>query len=135
MIAKKGAPFGAKLKPSKKMQQLIIVMHLIALFATIASALPLAVKLFMALLIGLNFKAIFPIVKTDHRIIRYSEHLGWEIFEGDTYKSITVLKSTVTTPFLSFLHIQGKPAIVIACDALSEDDYRQLLVKLKMTVR
>ena len=117
------------------MQQLIIVLHMIAVFAAISSALPVATKLLLALLIGLNFKAIFPLVKTGQRIIRYSEHLGWEIFEGDTYKSITVLKSTVTTPFISFLHIQGKPAILIACDALSEDDYRQLLVKLKITVQ
>jgi xanthine/uracil/vitamin C permease (AzgA family) len=135
LIAKKhGAPFVAELKPSKKLQRLTIVIHVIALGASLVNALPLAVKLAIAAVIGLNFKANFPQLKNEQRKIRHTEKLGWEISEGSEFEAVILLPSTIVTTFLIFLHIENKPAILVANDALSTDDYRQLLVKLKMTV-
>jgi hypothetical protein len=135
LIAKKhGAPLVAGLKSSKNLQRLVIVIHLIALGAAIASALPFAARLVVAILIGLNFKTHFPSLKNEQRKIRYTEKLGWEISEGGDFEAVDILKSTVVTTFFIFLQIRKKPTILIANDALSEDDYRQLVVKLKMTV-
>ena len=136
MIAKKhGAPFVAELKSSRKLQRLVIVIHLIALGASAVNALPLVVKLAIAILISVNFKINFPRLKIEQRKIRYTEKLGWEISEGGDFEAIEILKSTVVTTFFIFLQMQGKPTILIANDALSEDDYRRLIVKLKTTVR
>jgi hypothetical protein len=135
LIAKKhGAPFVAELKPSKNLQRLIIVIHVIALSAGIVNSLPIAVKLTIAALIGLNFKINFPQLKIEQRKIRYTENLGWEISDGGAFVAVEILKSTVVTTAFIFLQMQNKPTIFIANDALSEDDYRQLIVKLKMTV-
>ena len=135
MIAKKhGAPFVTELISSKKLQRLVIVTHLIALGASVSNALPLILKLVLAVLIGLNFKLNFPSLKNEQRKIRYTKKLGWEISEGGDFEAADILKSTVVTIFFIFLQIQNKPTILIANDALSEDDYRQLIVKLKMTV-
>jgi hypothetical protein len=135
LIAKKyGAPFVAELKPSKKLQRLLIAIHLTALAASAVNTLPLAVKLATAILIGLNFKINFPSLKNEQHKIRYTEKQGWEISEGDDFEAADILKSTIVTTFFIFLQIQNKPTILIANDALSEDDYRQLIVKLKITV-
>jgi hypothetical protein len=135
LIAKKhGAPFVAELKSSRKLQRLIIVIHLIALGASAVNALPLIVKLAIAILIGLNFKINLPRIKIEQRKIRYTEKLGWEISEGGDFEAVAILKSTVVTTVFIFLQMHNKPTILIANDALREDDYRQLIVKLKMTV-
>jgi hypothetical protein len=135
LIAKKhGAPFVVELKPSKNLQRLIIVIHVIALSAGIVNSLPMVVKLTLAALIGLNFKINFPQSKIEQRKIRYTEKLGWEISEGGDFEVVEILKSTVVTTVFIFLQMHNKPTILIANDALREDDYRQLIVKLKMTV-
>jgi hypothetical protein len=135
LIAKKhGAPFVAELKSSRKLQRLVIVIHLIALGASVVNALPLVVKLAIAILIGLNFKINFPRLKIEQRKIRYTEKLGWEISEGGDFVAVEILKSTVVTTVFIFLQMHDKATILIANDALREDDYRQLIVKLKMTV-
>jgi hypothetical protein len=92
------------------------------------------VKLTIAALIGLDFKINFPQLKIEQRKIRYSEKLGWEISEGGDFEAVEILKSTVVTTAFIFLQMHNKPTILIANDALREDDYRQLIVKLKMTV-
>lgn len=135
LIAQKhGATFIADLKPSKKLHRLVIVIHIIALAAGFGNALPLAVKLAIAVVIGLSFKVNFPKFNNEPRKIKYTEKLGWEIAEDDKSDAVNILSTTVVTTTFIFLHIQQKPSIIIANDALSEDDYRQLIIKLKMTV-
>jgi hypothetical protein len=134
LIAKKqGAPFVAELKPSKNLQRLVIVIHSIACVATVSNALPLVAKLAIVVLVGVNFRVNFPRLKNEQRKIRHTEKLGWEISDGGDFKAATILRSTVVTTFLIFLHIKDNPPILVANDALSMDDYKQLLVKLKMT--
>jgi hypothetical protein len=134
LIAKKhGTPFLADLKPSKKLQRLVTLIHLLALAASMANALPLILKMGIAALIGLNFKVSHKRLKFEQRKIRYTERLGWEISEGGDFEAVQILKSTVTTTAFIFLQMQNKPAMLIASDALHEDDYRKFIVKLKMT--
>jgi hypothetical protein len=134
LIAKKdGAPFLAELKPSKKIRHLLIVIHVLALGAGIANTLPFVLKLGIAALIGLNFRLNFHRLKIERRKIKYTEKLGWEISDGDDFETVEILKSSVITATFIFLQMQDKPTVLIASDALSEDDYRQLIVKLKIT--
>ncbi len=134
MIGKKlSTPFVAELKPSLKLQRLLIVIHVIALGACFANALPLQLKLITALLIGVNFKLTFPPLKIERRKISYTDKQGWQICDGGEFLSVDILKSTVITTFFIFLHLRDKPTILIANDALNEDAYRELIVRLKIT--
>lgn len=110
-------------------------MHILALGASIANALPFVLKLGLASLIGLNFKMNFHRLKIERRKIRYAEKLAWEISYGGDFETVDILKSTVITTTFIFLQMQDKPTILIANDALGEDDYRQLVVRLKITVQ
>lgn len=134
MISKKpSAPFIADLKPSQKIQRLVILIHLLALGAGFANALPFGLKLLIALFIAFHFKLTFSVFKTECRKLIYTEKQSWQLSENGAFSSIEISKSTVITPFFIFLHLQNKPAVLIANDSLDEDIYRELIVKLKIT--
>lgn len=128
-------PFLAELRPSKNLQRLYVVIHCLALAASVANALPLAVKLVVIVFIGLNCKIGFPRLKHEHRKLKYSEKSGWAISKGDDFVAVIIARTTVITTFFIFLHLENKDTVLIANDALTEDDYRQLIVKLKMSFR
>ena len=126
-------PFLAKLKPSKLLQQINSAIHLAAWLACFANALPLSIQLCIAFLIGLDFWFNFKRLKSGQNLISYSDTKGWQLADNGGFENIQSLSSTVITAFLIFLHIANKPSIHIAHDALSAEDFRRLIVKLKMT--
>lgn len=127
-----------ELKPSQRLERLLVVMHLLALASSIANALPIPVKL--ALLTGILIHFSFNIkhLKRKHYKIKQSDAFGWEISDGNDFKPVQIMNSTVITLFAIFLHFNNdadKQAVLIVNDALAEDDYRRLIVRLKTTVR
>lgn len=123
-----------ELKPSVRLKQLLVVMHALALASSIANALPIAVKL--ALLTGIcaHLRFIFKRVKNQRYNIKQSETFGWELSVGNDFEQIQILDSTVITTFAIFLHFNRdakKRSLLIMNDALNEDDYRRLIVRLK----
>jgi toxin CptA len=124
----------AELKPSKRLKQLLIIIHVLTLASTLANALPVAVKLAILTGICLNFLFVINNLKGERYTIKHTEALGWEIADGNGFESIQVLNSTVITVFAIFLHFNKnahKQSVLIMNDALSEDDYRRLVVRLK----
>ena len=71
------------------------------------------------------------------QIIKYTEASGWEILEGNDFEPVRIINSTVITVYVIFLHVirqnAGKKTILSLNDAVSEDDYRFLIVKLRTT--
>lgn len=127
-------PFLAELKPSKLLQQINSVIHLAAWLACFANALPLLVQMGVAYLIGADFWFYFKRLKSEQHLISHSETKGWQLANSGDFENIQILSSTVITTFLIFLHIANKPSVLIAHDALSAEDFRRLIVKLKMTI-
>lgn len=136
LIAQKfNSSFVAELKPSKNLQYLVQTIHGIALVACFANALPLTWQFAVALLICLNFKITYPKFNTEKRKIRFTEKSSWEIANGDDFETIEILSSTVITTAYIFLHLKNKAPIVVASDALNQTEYRQFIVKLKITIK
>ncbi len=136
MQKKHEAPLLLELKPSKRLKHLLIVMHVLALASSIANALPVTVKL--ALLVGICIHFCFTLkrLKNKHYKIKQSEASGWEISDGNDFKPVQIMNSTVITLFAIFLHVNsnaGKQSVLIVNDALTGDDYRHLIVRLKTT--
>lgn len=130
---KTSPPFLTQLKPSKKLQHLCLTAHLLALGAGFSNTLPIVIKLAIAVIIGVNCKMQFKNLKRERRTLKYTETRGWEMSDGGDFETVQILKSTVITTFFIFLQIRNKPAFIIANDAINNDDYRQLIIKLKMT--
>lgn len=135
MQKKHELPLLLELKPSKRLKRLLVVIHVLAMGSSIANTLPITVKL--ALLTGICLHLCFVInrLKNQQCKIKQSEALGWTILsDGNDFEPIQILNSTVITVFAIFLHFNKnthKQAVLIASDALSEDDYRRLIVRLK----
>jgi hypothetical protein len=71
-------------------------------------------------------------------ILRFSLLSGWAIaYAENHYHPITITPSTVITRYLIILHFkmqnQQKQAILIFNDALNGDEYRKLVVELKIS--
>ncbi|MDP3589992.1 MAG: hypothetical protein Q8R54_05570 [Methylobacter sp.] len=128
-------PLLLELNPSKRLSQLLVVMHVLALGSSIANALPLAAKLALLAAICLHLWFVFRRLKSKQYIIKQSEAAGWEISDvHDFFEPVHILNSTVITVFAIFLHFNnhaGKQSVLIVNDALSEADYRRLIVRLK----
>lgn len=134
-MAKKHEPsLLVELKSSKRLKRLLIVMHVLALGSSIASALPIAVKLTLSAGVCLHFGYTVKRLTSKPCIIKHTEEFDWEISDGNDFESIQILNSTVTTVFAIFLHFNKnahKQSLLILNDALTEDDYRRLIVRLK----
>lgn len=134
-MSKKHEPsLSVELQPSRRLKQLLIIMHLLALASSIANALPVIVKLAMVIGIGLHLYFVLTRLKSDQYVIKHSETSGWEIASDNDFKPIQILNSTVITLFAIFLHFNKnahKQSVLIVNDALNEDDYRRLIVRLK----
>jgi hypothetical protein len=134
LTRKHEAPLLVELRPSRRLKRLLAVMHLLALASSIANALPVIVKLVLVIGIGLHFYLALTRLKSEQYAIRHSETSGWEIASGNNFKPVQILNSTVITLFAIFLHFDKnahKQSVLIVNDALSEDDYRRLIVRLK----
>lgn len=127
-----------ELKPSKRLEQLLIFAHVLALGACLAAALPLAIKLALLAGIGLYCWGVIRHLNDFRQTIRYTEASGWEILDGNDFEPVRVINSTVITVYVIFLQVirqnAGKKTIIVLNDALSEDDYRFLIVKLRTSV-
>jgi hypothetical protein len=113
-------------------------MHVLAMGACLANALPPAIKVSLLIGICLNLWLAVKRLSDAQPIIKYTEAACWEISNGQDFEPVRILNSTVITLYAIFLHAarqdQGKKTIIILRDALLEDDYRRLIVKLRTTV-
>ncbi len=130
------------LKPSKRLKKMVVFIHTLALGASMANALAFAIKISLFAIICINLWLSVRRLNLERYTIKHTEAFGWEVSEGLVFVSVEILKSTVITTFALFLHYkhgsQSQPSksgykktLLILNDALAEEDYRCLIVKLK----
>ena len=132
------------IKPSRRLIKAVVFVHALALGAATANTLALAVKIgLVALVCGYCLLTVRRL-NAEHYTIKYTDAGGWQLLEGADFVSIEILKSTVVTTFALFLHfrygsqaqsrtVSPKKTRLILNDALADEDYRSLIVKLKTT--
>ena len=135
MSLKKSQPLRLVINESKRLNQLMVFIHSLALIASMISSLPISLKGVLLIAISGHF---YIKCRTAKRYrIEYSE-TGWKIAEGEEFTTIEILPSTVVSTIAIFLHFKtdSKPndTRVIFNDALAESDYRSLIAKLKTTL-
>ena len=132
------------IKSSNRLKNMLIFVHMLAFGASMANALAFAIKISLFTVICLHCWLTVRRLNNEHNIIKYTEALGWEVSKGRDFVSVTILKSTVITTKALFLHFKQnsqtqswqpvyKKTLLVLSDALAEEDYRCLIVKLKTT--
>ena len=132
------------IKSSNRLKIMVIFVHTLALGASMANALAFAIKINLFTVICLHCWLTVRRLNTEHNTIKYTEALGWEVSNGRDFASVKILKSTVITTKVLFLHFKlnsqtqswrpfYKKTLLVLSDALVDEDYRYLIVKLKTT--
>ncbi|MEY3288869.1 MAG: hypothetical protein RLZZ419_1111 [Pseudomonadota bacterium] len=130
------------LKPSKRFKKILTFIYLLALVSSIVNALGFTIKISLCLLIGWHYWLTVRRWNAENYTIKHTEALAWELSKGNGFATIEILKSTVITTQILFLHFKyrsqspsiklgDKKTLLILSDALAEEDYRYLIVKLK----
>jgi toxin CptA len=136
MQKKHEPPLLLVLKPSRLLKQLLVVLHVLALASSFANALPIAIKLSLSTLICIHLYDRIKRLQNELYTLKHTEALGWEISGNADFQPIQILNSTVITLSAIFLHFNNnakKQSVIIASYALTEEDYRRLIVRLKTT--
>ncbi len=116
----------------------LILLHLTAVIAALCNGLDFGVRLGVGALI---LASLFYYLKRELRFqsifIRHGPINGWEIaYSAGRYIAVDILPSTVVSPYLVILHFKQtdklKQTIFILKDALMGDEYRKLMVQLKI---
>ena len=134
-----------EIQPSLRLRRMLMGLYFLGLLALFISVLSIFIKIVVSVFVlGVAWVTIKRL-NSSYYSIRYSDNLGWEFSAGGNYISIDILQSTVITPYLLFLHFKEsskrdyglfstKRACLIFNDAITDVDYRNLVVKLKITV-
>lgn len=119
--------------PSRRLKYALLAVHGLALSACLISALPWPGKLLLSLALPVHLYFAVRTLDRRHFPILYTEGAGWRLAE----EQVSILPSTVLTPFAIWLHFKPqaarKKALLIVKDAMSESEFRRLTVKLKIS--
>lgn len=141
-VHKQPTPLLLELKPSARLKQGIILIHLIAAVAGIYNALAVTIQISVFTAVAIHLYADIKRLKDTSVKIKYSEMTDWEISEADEqFASVQILTTTVITSFVMILHYRHESilspkrikTLLIMNDSLSKNDFRRLLVSLKTT--
>lgn len=136
MSAKTETPLRLELKCSKHLINIMIFMCASALLASTMNSLPVTVKAVLFIAIVLYGSVELTRLRTQQYCLEHIE-TGWRLAAGHEFAEIEILPSTVVSTVAIFLHYKTekipKQSLLIFSDALAKDDYRQLIVRLKIT--
>jgi hypothetical protein len=128
-----------ELKPSNRLKQTLMILHLFACVAGIVNSLAIPIKFVLCATICVHLGFIIKQLRNQNYLIRYSQKLGWEMGCLEDVMPVRILNATVISTFVIILAVKlrndNKMTLVVASDALATDDFRQLIVYLKITAK
>ena len=138
MSLKKYPPLLFELTRSARLMKLMAVIHGLALVACVLNSLPVLIKCGVFVVVAIHFYVQIKQLNAQQCTIKHTEAADWELSEGGEFVSVAVLPSTVISTIAIFLHVKTESKtrknLVIVSDALAENDYRSLIVRLKTTL-
>lgn len=94
--------------------------------------MPVGLRFSLMFLIAVNYGLNYRRFSSENRQLLFSENLGWRILDKDKVFQVHILPSSVVTRWVIFLHTHELPPLIIVKDMLTEDEFRRLVVKLKI---
>ncbi|OHX38100.1 hypothetical protein BJL95_23095 [Methylomonas sp. LWB] len=131
-------PLQFAVRESRSALKMLCGLHAAALYACFENGMPLVYRLAAAGLLILTAVNSGVFRKTRPFFLRYTPGGGWEISADlEAFQPIRIESTTVTTRMLTILHYRTDGGSVerlpIFRDALPENDYRRLVVSLKIS--
>ena len=116
----------------------LVVLHVIAIVAAFINALDPIYKVIITIMILVSLIVYLKREINCHDLlIRHSSESGWALaYPENNFYTIEILESTILTRYVIVLHFiqnKKKQTIFICRDALFYDEYRKLMVTLKIS--
>lgn len=126
--------------PSKQVGVLNDVLHLCAILACWFNNLQTPYQLLLIATLLVFWRRNRKRCEATPVFLSYTENTGWEVsLDGSNYLHAMILDTTVMTSVVIFLHYKmdnrASRALVIAKDSLSVNDFRRLIIRLKLSAR
>ena len=135
-MKKSAPPLWLAVKQSKYLLLFILSVHGLALPSIVFLTIALAFKLALLLLIASSLSFHLRRYRLGYYMftLKHTTEFAWQLC-AEEISSIQILNSTVLTTFVIVLHLQidNKKRYLLVCrDAVSAEEYRQLIVALKI---
>ncbi len=127
-------PLHLILEPSPSLAAGLILLHGLALLASVASPLPGWVKALLGVAV-IASQAFYRRGRDRCRGLTLLADGDWEIIERGGLTRASLEPSSVITPWLVILHLttsEGRRAILICRDSTDPESFRQLRVRLRI---
>lgn len=122
---------------SRWLRQAIDGLHLLSVSACWLNDLPIFLRLDLFLLVAASWFVQRNACETGRIFLRYTVEEGWAVcFDGERYLGVKIKPTTVTGSMLTILHVGAdncSRALLIVKDAMAANDYRRLIVNLKIS--
>ncbi len=122
---------------SRWLGRAIDCIHIVSLSACWLNDLPPLFRLILSLSVAASWVVQRNACGTGHIFLRYTITEGWAVsFDEELYIVVKIEPTTVTGRMLTILHFSAdnrSRALVIVKDAMSANDYRRLIVNLKIS--
>jgi len=128
-----------RIKQSNSLLYLLLINHALATIACFSNDLAIDYQLVAFFIVIISARFYWQDYhKFQSYDIRYNEAFGWQLAKSENnYQNITILPTTVLTARFIVLHFRfqegRKQAVLIVNDALEKQNYRHLLVELKVS--
>lgn len=125
------------ISPSGLLLNMLGFFHAAAIAACWLNDLPEIFRLLLSLPVGASWYFQYQAHQGDSAYLRYTPELGWSVsFDGHVYSPVSIQPGTVVEKFLTVLHFKAEnrsQTLVILNDAMPANDYRRLIVQLKIS--
>lgn len=136
-MKKSAPPLWLAVKQSKYLLLFILSVHVLTLPSIVFLTIALPFKLGLLLLVASSLYFHLQRYRLGYYefTLKYTTEFAWQLC-AEEITSIQILNSTVLTRFAIVLHLQienKKRYLLVCCDAVSAEEYRQLIVALKIS--
>ncbi len=112
-------------------------LHALAILACWLNGLPVHVRLMLSVFVAISWFFQFKACKSSNKCLRYSATDGWAIcLDDENYFEVKIKPTTVIGRILAVVHFQTNAqcnTLLILNDAMTANDYRRLVVLLKIS--
>lgn len=144
-------PLSVTINQSPRQKPFQRIIHLLAMGAVLLCTLPLTYKIGLSIALTMHYLAHLKTGQHTLSVLVYQQEQGWQIIHNGRKQPVRLLPTSIITPHVVILYLEflekgttlfalaqklgiTKP-ILITVDSLSPEDYRQLVMTLKITWR
>ncbi|HET8808481.1 MAG TPA: protein YgfX [Methylophaga sp.] len=129
-----------KIKPSRRLRYLVVLMHLLAVSAVWLASLPIQIKFLLSIILVFSAACYWSAMlrsKADNEVLQYSTLEGWRLSAGDQQlQPIELQQCFISRPLviINFRQADKRQSRLILSDSAEHDALRKLRILLHQTV-